>query len=820
MRKVREKIEKQKVLLSIIIVGILLITVGLFYSSFSLPEPVRSISFASSNLNYDEKAPGSWKIEKSAEWIDRGKARITIDVDTVLKEKEDGTDLILVLDSSESMRGEKLEKEKEASIKLVEKILLNSNNRIGLIEYDSTSTILSNFTNDKNILINRINNLEPKGSPNYFSALTGIDNILKSRNDNRPFEIIIASGSYPTISNSITVNSQNTYNYLKQQYPNIIINTVQYSQGNEIIEQIKRVSDIQYIANTNSLEQVLLNIPINSTSYDEFTLTEYIDTSNFYIESTNDIKVSEGRISFDKKEQKVTWNINFSKSGLKPKMTIDVKLKEELLDVGGIYSTSKEMSLHTKLEENIEDVTNGDTPIIKDNYQITYEVNAPEGCSVSNVPENRNQFVFDKVDISTRPTCEGYQFKGWSILTEGVKQINDDYFIMPESDAVLRGEWTSLKIAKSMNGEIYVGPPSIIRKVELNDSEDIWKYKSVITKVVFENKMDDSHTGLEEFDISEEKNSSVMAYYDSTNKIAYIQGNKKIYANVDSSYLFYSFTSLKQIDGLEYFDTSSVTNMEGMFQSCSSLTNLNLSSFNTSNVINMVEMFRDCTNLVSLNLSDFNTSSVTNMNRMFVNLYNLKSLDVSHFDTSKVTDMTRMFPSCNSLTKLDLSNWDTSNVTSMRQMFAHCTSMTKLILTGKFNTSSVIDLSQMFYECSSLTSLDLSNFDTSNVTNMHTMFTNCNNLVTLDLSGFDTSNVENMGQMFQECYKLTTTITILNPNTTYNGMFWDTSISGGKVTVNYTAQTSSLVDRMIATKTSNGTSGRYSNVVKGTLVTI
>ena len=62
--------------------------------------------------------------------------------------------------------------------------------------------------------------------------------------------------------------------------------------------------------------------------------------------------------------------------------------------------------------------------------------------------------------------------------------------------------------------------------------------------------------------------------------------------------------------------------------------------------------------------------------------------------------------------------------------------------------------------------------------------------------------------------KLNTSITIRNPNTTdYSDMFNNVATkTGSKITVNYTSATSSLVDQMIATKSSN------SNVVKGVQV--
>ena len=123
----------------------------------------------------------------------------------------------------------------------------------------------------------------------------------------------------------------------------------------------------------------------------------------------------------------------------------------------------------------------------------------------------------------------------------------------------------------------------------------------------------------------------------------------------------------------------------------------------------------------------------------------------------------------------------------------------------------------MFSRCSSLTNLDLSNFNTSKVTDMSSMFSRCSSLTSLDLSSFNTSSVTQysaymkLNGMFYNCSKLITTINIMNANVTnYTGMFSDAATDpNAKITVNYIADASTLVDNMIATKSST------SNVIKG-----
>ena len=154
------------------------------------------------------------------------------------------------------------------------------------------------------------------------------------------------------------------------------------------------------------------------------------------------------------------------------------------------------------------------------------------------------------------------------------------------------------------------------------------------------------------------------------------------------------------------------------------------------------------------------TSNVTDMEWMFNNCSSLQTLDLSSFDTSNVTKLIRTFGYCKSLTALDLSNWDTSKVTNMDYMFKGCEKLTSLDV-SHFNTSNVTDMHEMFRGCKSLQSLDVSNFNTSNVTDARGMFIECQSLQTLDISGWDLANAET-GQtfdyrnMFDGCKRLNT----------------------------------------------------------------
>ena len=217
---------------------------------------------------------------------------------------------------------------------------------------------------------------------------------------------------------------------------------------------------------------------------------------------------------------------------------------------------------------------------------------------------------------------------------------------------------------------------------------------------------------------------------------------------------FYCCEALKQIEGLEYLNTSEVKDMSGMFSDCRTLTSLDLKNFNTQNVTDMSGMFSDCWTLTSLDLKNFNTQNVTKMGLMFFNCRALTSLDLKNFNTQNVTNMEGMFSGCEALTSLDLKNFDTQNVTNMEGMFETCVALTSIDL-KHFNTQNVTDMSGMFKDCLGLTSLDLQHFDTQNVTDMSWMFTDCKALTSLDLQHFNTQNVTDMGRMFYDCSGLT-----------------------------------------------------------------
>ena len=289
---------------------------------------------------------------------------------------------------------------------------------------------------------------------------------------------------------------------------------------------------------------------------------------------------------------------------------------------------------------------------------------------------------------------------------------------------------------------------------------------------------------------------------------------------------FYDMSNLETIEGMEYLNTSEVTNMAYMFVYCTNLRTIYVGSgWTTASVIESYGMFDGCTSLVGGQGTTYSSSNPTDKTYAHIDggpsnpgyftefkeayacytssnktltfyfdsqrssrtgtSYSLNTADNypgwytdgnnasvtkvvfnSSFANARPTTTYCWFLNMQNLQSITgMSYLNTSEVTNMYGMFGNCTSLTSVDL-SHFNTSKVTNMSCMFTFCGSLTSLDLSHFNTSNVTEMAFMFALCESLTSLDLSHFNTSNVTNMGNMFQGDSNL---------RTVYVGNGWSTA---------------------------------------------
>ena len=480
-------------------------------------------------------------------------------------------------------------------------------------------------------------------------------------------------------------------------------------------------------------------------------------------------------------------------------------------------------------------------------------------------------YVLVQYDDATSSYTYGFTFKdsaGYGLfpttsekLNESGKQIQQDLDLKKPTNGTItnitaKANWTGFDIEDDTNlvvleaasegetgdgkttctlcqkGDNYDEVEKVKEEVAINDrtlmtttsssTKAFWNYREKIKNITFEESINIPDDAYESWDVSSTGNGKVMAYitknatYSSYYDL-YIQGDGKIYANPNSSYLFNNFKNLDNINNMSVLNTSKVTNMSYMFAQTgysskvitldlgnkfdtSKVTNMMYmfyetgyssnvftlglgDKFDTSKVYNMIGMFRGTgykSSKFTLDLGDkFDTSNVTNMSQMFYIVgYNstVFTLDLGDkFDTSKVTNMYGMFTNIGqSSTKftLDLGDkFDTSRVTNMYGMFngaGRDSTVFTLDLGDKFDTSKVTDMSLMFNgtgESSTIFTLDLGDkFDTSNVTYMYGMFSwtgHDSTVFTLDLGDkFDTSKVTNMKQMFNSAGQSNTKFTL------------------------------------------------------------
>ena len=436
------------ILIAFLILGGFVSFLGISFAE-KIPTSIPSIEIKSSNADYDNKEAGAWKVTKSAKWISRGKARITFDIDTIIKSNTDYKDFILVLDTSVSMEGNKIRLLKENTIDLVEDILQDQDSRVGLITFSTESTILSELSNNTADLTNKVQEITALGDTNYYKALVNVDEILAESASDRPAVVLFLTDGLPNLN---TPNEVAQYNYLKSQYEYVTFTGIQYEMGKIVSQALKRITDNQYVSDMSTLHNVLFDATKNHLNYDSFKITDYINSEYFTV--TNDITKTIGEVSIN--DNQVVWNIANLVSGKREKetMTIDIELKNEYLDSDILLPTNSNTKVESNIEDNSEDVTTAESPRLKNKYYVRYDVNTPSGCTINNIGTESNA-VFSVFTINNQElSCPGYEFKGWELTTEEAVKINDNHFIMPETDVEFKGTWSKLDIKKSADGTV------------------------------------------------------------------------------------------------------------------------------------------------------------------------------------------------------------------------------------------------------------------------------------------------------------------------------------------------------------------------------
>ena len=321
----------------------------------------------------DNTTPGKVFPTKTAEWVDEANGIGKIDFTIYGNPIRRGSDVVLVIDSSGSMEGEKWSTAKNAAKGFIDNLYQNkdgvvSDDRIAIVDFDSSAKAYPGINNgsetflkvDDKITVNKKNysatnyfksyvldsQMKDKGGTDYDKALQTAQSVINNRRDSsRPAYIVFMSDGEP--------NGEWVFDWLNTYYD--------YYDGQEVASELKNNGVTIYsiglnigsdnftdfivplasdpastyaknIVNTSDLvgiyNAIASSIKIAGT---EATITDVINTEAFEIATDyNDgmwYEASTGTVSKSSDNKTVTWDFG-NISANKETLTIYIKVKD------------------------------------------------------------------------------------------------------------------------------------------------------------------------------------------------------------------------------------------------------------------------------------------------------------------------------------------------------------------------------------------------------------------------------------------------------------------------------------------------------------
>lgn len=443
-------------------------------------------------------------------------------------------------------------------------------------------------------------------------------------------------------------------------------------------------------------------------------------------------------------------------------------------------------------------------PPLGDKFVIKFETAGGNSIMEQSV------YAGKKVTKPSNPIKNDYEFLYWYYYVNQGTESNPNY-VEKEFDFNTEVKQDYTLYAK-YDGEAIMQPATI------DGSNLFWKYRDLITEasIIRVDSISIPETAKEKWEHVErdEKCSQISAYIedDGTGTGKYkltICSTKEIFAHAYSDFFFYKFSNLKRVD-LSNYNTQKSVSLVNFFGEDKLLEEIKNFNFKTSHVKYMSLMFYNCNKLNKIDTKLFDTEDVKAMYYMFAGCESITNLDLSNFKTNKVINMQGMFEGMSNVTSINIDSFNTDQTTNLSYLFSGCKKLESLKI-NNINTEKVTNMSYMFQNCAKLKNIDLSSFKTNNVENYTYMFYQCTALENLNITNFNFEKAQDISRMFSYCGNLTTEININAPNDVkYEKIFNGTSTNqNSKVKVNYTLQSTTLVDNIINTKSNN------SNVIKG-----
>lgn len=434
------------------LIFVLLVSVSIivFSNSFAVELPVPSVVYTSSAFDYDANEEGAWKITKYATWISKNKAMITYNLNTIAPENRSSTDYILIVDGSLNERNSNF----SSAIKtMLTNMFANDKNRVALIGFNNTASLITDFSYDDtslNVALDSFltESITAKKEISYYSAFSKIAEFMEgyTPEDAENVKVVFVTDGKPVIDSPKEVS---IYQELKNNYSNLSFLAIQYEMGDEVVQEIKNISDEQIVVNANNVWNVLSNIYFGQDYYDSFVLSDYF-REPFKILNVKTINGTADILS----DHSVEWNLMTSSFGAggKASMTIYVEASSDY-NIGDILPVTDTTFVNYSYNGGGDRLESIDTPTLATAFNVIYDANAPDSCTVTNMPSNTLTGIYDVVKpISQVPKCNGYSFKGWELVTDGIKTNNDGSFIMPYKNVTYRAKWSKVSLNKSLDG--------------------------------------------------------------------------------------------------------------------------------------------------------------------------------------------------------------------------------------------------------------------------------------------------------------------------------------------------------------------------------
>lgn len=708
----------------------------------------------SEHADFGNKEQGAWKITQTATASSSTTAELKIKADSILKGNGKDKDIYVMLDTSGSMTNDRITKTTNAIKSLANTMLDRSNgdNRMAMGAFNSEITdVTKGWKTDAVLFGLYVGDYLPQaiGGTDYYGAIKQIDSFFADYeySDSRDAIVLFITDGAPVENHPL---EEVEYRLLKEKYPWLTVQGIQFEMGDEIIEQIKKVSDNQFASDLENVEDVVFEAALDGYKYNQFDFKTSINDDYYEIESIN---ATMGEASVD--GSNIAWDMSGRyRSGTKQTLTVKLKVKQACIDKDdSICPIEREATIKTQLPDtHDEDIHTTETPTLQFRYDISYDLNAPTGCdeSANTLPATAKQLIYTEAQISNYvPTCESYQFRGWAIVSDIAYRYNENYFQMPEEDVILRAIWAKPSISKTMDGMIAPTTYATFKKAVPNTGypaasrngydglyTNIAGSRANIEHIVYSTDTPPIDVVLDEAHnfAAADSELPIYGYFIPETKTFYFYSDADVvYLNPDSRGLFAEFANLKSLEGVGKFDASKVTTLDYLFYRTKKLENPSA-------------------------LADWDMPNLTSL-RSFITATDMTSLSgLEDWDVSKVTDMYGLVSNNDSLVDISaLADWNTGSVTDLSFAFSDNGALPNLHGLENWNTSNVTNMAALFQYSDMLANVDaLEDWDVSNVTNMNSTFRGnaySNRASSFDISGisgWEVGNVTDMAGIFQE----------------------------------------------------------------------